>query len=287
MVFQTPPKILNDFICDRGQMDILVVSGPDSVDFLNRLSTSNFKKEGVLHGAFLNGQAKLISIFTSWFEEGGHHFIIEKEMFEKTNQYLNQMHFAENLKIETQKHFVLEKRGFETQDISGKKIQAFNWGLAGEYYLTQEPQKLNSILESEYEAVRASFGFPKPYKDLTEEHILIEGPLDLLLDRNKGCYPGQEVVEKIYTYGRVSRKIKKIIFEDIAREDLELIKKSVPIEILHDGNNVGFLSSAHSYDKDFGLVTLKRLFYEKNKKLQIFCQGKIFNAEIVETSPMA
>ncbi len=275
--------IPQNFIFDRGEVGLLVISGPDSADFLNRLSTLNFKKsiEGSLHGAFLNGQAKLISLFTVWKKGEKIYFFIEKEMFEKTKAYLEQMHFAENLKIETEKYFALEARG-EAHFISEIQVDAYNWGISGKYFFGKKSFDLKSVTQLEYDAIRASFGFPKPYQDLTEDHILIEGPLDNLVDRNKGCYPGQEVIEKIYTYGRVSKKIKKVTFENAKESDIEIIKKSLPLEIEADGNKIGILSSAYHYGGGFALVTLKRLYYEKHKNLEITHNGTILKAYIEE-----
>ena len=271
------------FILDRGEVDLLVISGPDSADFLNRLSTLNFKKpiEGSMHGAFLNGQAKLISLFTVWKKDDKNYFFIEKEMFEKTKSYLEQMHFAENMKIETEKYFALEARG-ETHFLSEIKVEAYNWGMPGKYFFSKKPFDLKSVSQSEYDAIRASFGFPKPLQDLTEDHILIEAPLDSWVDRNKGCYPGQEVIEKIYTYGRVSKKIKKITFENAKESDIANLKKSLPLEIEAEGNKIGTLSSVYHRDGDFGLVTLKRIYYEKHKNLEITQNGTTLKARIEE-----
>jgi folate-binding protein YgfZ len=207
-------------------------------------------------------------------------------MFQKTKEYLEQMHFSENLKIETEKYFAIETRGENVDFPYEMKIEAYDWGLPGKYFFNRE--KLNiknleiqTLNQKEYDALRASFGYPKPLQDLTEEHILIEASLDTMVDRNKGCYPGQEVIEKIYTYGRVARKIKKLVFENANEEDIQSLQSALPLEIEVDGNKVGVLSSVyHHLDKDFGLATLKRLFYEKHQTIQIFHNGKILNARI-------
>ena len=36
--------------------------------------------------------------------------------------------------------------------------------------------------------------------------MILDGPFDYFLSRNKGCYPGQEVVEKVYNIGRRPKK---------------------------------------------------------------------------------
>lgn len=285
MTFEIP----QNFIFDRGEIELITVSGPDGADFLNRLSTLNFKKpiEGSSYGAFLNGQAKLISLFTVWEKDGKKYFFIEKEMLQKTKEYLEQMHFSENLKIETEKYFCVETRGQNNSFPSEMCTEAYNWGLAGKYFFSHKEFDSKGIAEDSYDAIRASFGFPKPLRDLTNDHIVIEASVDNMIDRHKGCYPGQEVIEKIYTYGRIPRKIKKIVFENANEADVLALRSSLPLEIKVDGNGVGFLSSAYHLDKGFGLATLKRLFYEKHQTLQISLEGKILNAHIVETGPVS
>jgi folate-binding protein YgfZ len=277
-----------NFVFDRGEVDLLVLSGPDSDDFLNRLSTQNFKKEfsGSLHGAFLNGQAKLISIFTSWKSPQKTYFFLEKEMFQKTKDYLEKMHFAEDLKIETEKYFCIESRG--NGDFRSEiSADAYDWGLSGKYFFSKNKFNSESISELQYDAIRAHFGFPKPLKDLTADHILIEGPMDNFVDRNKGCYPGQEVIEKIYTYGRVARKIKKILLENANSTNIEVLIQNLPQEIEVDGKNIGVLTSVYHSQKSVGLVTLKRHFYEKHQSFPIpLADGTSVIASIIETGPI-
>jgi len=118
-------------------------------------------------------------------------------MFQSTKEYLEKMHFAENLKIESEKLFCVEVRGKNQDFPSEMSVEAYNWGIPGKYFFDTGKFEVKSILEKNYDAIRASFNFPKPLKDLTQDHILIEAPLDNLVDRNKGCYQGQEVIEKI------------------------------------------------------------------------------------------
>lgn len=277
MVFEIP----SNFIFDRGEVELLAISGLDSADFLNRLSTLNFKKpiEGSLHGAFLNGHAKLISLFTVWKKNDKNYFFIEKEMFKSTKEYLEKMHFAENLKIETEKLFCIEVRGKNEVFPSEMSAEAYNWGIPGKYFFDTSKFEVKSILEKNYDAVRASFGFPKPMQDLTEDHILIEAPLDDLVDRNKGCYPGQEVIEKIYTYGRVAKKIKRIEFLKSAEIDFDKLKNALPLDLVIDGNNIGKLTSV--YSTGTGIATIKRAYLDKDQALNINFNDSDIVAKII------
>lgn len=251
------------FYYNWGRVHLLKISGKDAHDFLQRLSTQNFKKPyEVLNGAFLTGQAKFISLFTAWREDSSTYFFIEPCCFEKTFNYLNQMHFSEDLKIEKEICSVIEARGMGTA-FNEKNIEAFNWGIEGRYLFNSE-KEYQSISSTEYDSIRAQHGFPKPTIDLTEDTILIEVPqLEIFVDRNKGCYPGQEVIEKIYTYGRVAQKILRIQFGDLQALDMPL---SLPLDLISETEEkIGVLTSLHQTDLGFlGLGRIKRRHYEQS-----------------------
>jgi folate-binding protein YgfZ len=256
------------FIFNRGKINLLEFSGPDAADFLHRLSTVNFKKDfvGSLHGTFLNGQGKLISIFTAWKSESGvFTFFIEPSLFEETFNYLDKMHFAENFAMKKIEKYCLEFRN--SQEKEENTVDAYNWGLAGKYLFTNHPvDELQfvghiQLQEKDYDSLRAEFGYGKPLVDLTTDHLFVEAQLEDLIDRNKGCYPGQEVIEKVYTYGRLPRKILKVEFSKKPEGDL-------PMSLLVGDDTVGFVSSIYKHqdgEKFFGIATLKRIFLEKNR----------------------
>ncbi len=65
------------------------------------------------------------------------------------------------------------------------------------------------------EALRMEAGLPKAGLDLNEEIVPPEANLEgKAFSLNKGCYPGQEVVARMDTYGTVRRKLVGLILED-------------------------------------------------------------------------
>ena len=201
------------------KISLLEVTGKDAKDFLHRLSTVSFKQHLSIpiYGAFLNGQGKLISLFTA-FETAQDQIqlFVEPSMLSATQKYLEQMHFSEDLKIAVQPKFCLEFRNEKAS--RPEAISAYNWGIPGFYLFTDSPidtkqfSDYRILSQEKFDALRAQYGFAKPLQDLTNDHLLLEAGLEDWIDRNKGCYPGQEVVEKIYTYGRLPRKITRVTF---------------------------------------------------------------------------
>lgn len=67
------------------------------------------------------------------------------------------------------------------------------------------------------EALRIEAGIPKAGPDLNEEIVPPEANLeDKAFSLSKGCYPGQEVVARMDTYGNVRRHLVGLILKDAA-----------------------------------------------------------------------
>lgn len=67
------------------------------------------------------------------------------------------------------------------------------------------------------EALRIEAGFPKAGSDLNEEIVPPEANLEgKAFSLNKGCYPGQEVVARMDTYGNVRRKLVGLVLQNSA-----------------------------------------------------------------------
>jgi aminomethyltransferase len=65
------------------------------------------------------------------------------------------------------------------------------------------------------EALRIEAGLPKAGPDLNEEIVPPEANLEgKAFSLNKGCYPGQEVVARMDTYGSVRRKLVGFVLKD-------------------------------------------------------------------------
>jgi len=52
-------------------------------------------------------------------------------------------------------------------------------------------------------------------RELNATSIILEGNFEKPIARDKGCYPGQEVIERIFTYGQVSRKLYPIEWDAV------------------------------------------------------------------------
>jgi glycine cleavage system T protein len=89
-----------------------------------------------------------------------------------------------------------------------------------------------------YEILRIEAGIPRYGIDMTEETTLPETGLETIAaSETKGCYPGQEVVARIKTYGGLNRRLHGFVFD----------KRSLPKtgdRVLKNGEEAGFITSA-------------------------------------------
>jgi aminomethyltransferase len=89
-----------------------------------------------------------------------------------------------------------------------------------------------------HEILRMEAGLPQAGPDLNEEIVPPEANLEeKAFSLSKGCYPGQEVVARMDTYGSVRRRLIGLVLEDTA----------VPArgaKLFSDDREVGWISSA-------------------------------------------
>lgn len=88
------------------------------------------------------------------------------------------------------------------------------------------------------EALRIEAGIPKAGSDLNEEIVPPEANLEgKAFSLSKGCYPGQEVVARMDTYGNVRRKLVGLVLHDS-------VVPSHGAKLYSGDREVGWISSA-------------------------------------------
>lgn len=92
-----------------------------------------------------------------------------------------------------------------------------------------------------YEAMRIEAGVLRYGKDMDETIMLPETGLEATVaSETKGCYPGQEVVARIKTYGGLKKKITKLEFDADS-------KLKAGDKIYKDGKEIGWVTSVSPF----------------------------------------
>lgn len=85
--------------------------------------------------------------------------------------------------------------------------------------------------------LRVEAGVPRYGIDFTEDHLLLEVGLDDAVSFSKGCYLGQEVVERIRSRGHVNKKLCGLLLDGLSAAD-----RDTPL--VANGKEVGRISSS-------------------------------------------
>lgn len=212
-------------------------TGPDARDFLQRLTTVDTRVLEPGQGAegfFLNPQGKIRSFFTLWnYQPDEYAFEIDAGPDGKWQDELlaviDQFHFSEKFTL-TPTEGILEAAWiFGDARQEAGTTQALESGVRlcqhwepdfGMPWTTvwARPDQLDTWLKAEYpdaklvaepklEAWRIESMTPRPGKEIVESSVPLELGLYHAIADNKGCYPGQEVIEKIISLGSPSRRL--------------------------------------------------------------------------------
>jgi len=217
------------------------MAGPDAQDFLHRLSTANIKQLQPGHGTrscFLSGTGKIRSYHTIWclgpevyeieFSPGeNHHW--KKELL----AMVEELTFAEKFKLSENAEGSLilfgpgagaragftENGSFQTKGISDG-LRAFHhgsvdlgtesvrvYGNAGKLAQWVKDSGLQGATAEELEALRVAQVRPLIDVEITSESNPLELGLIESLPRGKGCYPGQEVIERTISIGAPAKRL--------------------------------------------------------------------------------
>ena len=119
-----------------------------------------------------------------------------------------------------------------------------------------------------YTAVRIAAGIPRIGVDTDARTIPNElGVPSENLDLNKGCYPGQETVAKVYNMGAPPRRLVRLHFDGSEERFLDL---GTPLKL--DGDTVGYVGSM-AYHHELGPIGLSLVKHETDDAATLFADS--------------
>ena len=144
---------------------------------------------------------------------------------------------------------------------------------------TGAPNGIKAVGSQAREALRIEAGIPKAGPELNEEIVPPEANLEgKAFSLNKGCYPGQEVVARMDTYGNVRRHLVGLVLNDV-------IIPPKGAKLFSGDREVGWVSSATTSPHQNGVIALGfplRDFSKTGTTLSIEVEGTKHNATVVE-----
>lgn len=185
-------------------MRALELKGPGASEFLHRVCASQVQKLAVgqgNRGLLLNGQSKMIAQFDLLRVEVQRFLLVApEECFAELVAELERLHFAED--FESQE--ILDPYCVAKGESQGETEFLFTdrWPSVVPGFVLE---KGSAEIPAEFHAARIKALVPWPKKDWDSSTNALEAGVLPWIDRYKGCYPGQEVVEKSLNLGHPAR----------------------------------------------------------------------------------
>ena len=289
---------------DLSDWSAVRVHGPDARDYLQRMSTIDFRTFStgeVRRGAFLTGRGQILAMGSFLECDGGYDFIVSPGQLETVLEHLEKFHFGEKLAItdasEEWALFALwnpQPGLLHALGVGGSVSPAFQrhtvfaWNTRFELWRDDSRDRLWWVrikradairllksLHDEgvgllgqrlFEYYRILSAVPRMGCEATSHELVLELNYDGIVARNKGCYPGQEVVERIFSYGSVNRKLFPI---ELVSEDGRFPEP--PIRLTHEGKDAGYIASWAQVPEDMtravGLGFLLRKLWDTSSEI--------------------
>ena len=175
----------------------LDLSGADSHDFAHRMFSRNIRNLPMGHGAlslFLSAEGKVQSIFWAIKIPEGMLLLVPENLAQRTYDLIERYHFAEKFTTTLGASVALQWQPSESkaESADGKLLGSV---FEGDWRTTRYRFDLDSTPTSEKSP-------PDFDMDLEQTPLVFHAGLEDLCDTDKGCYIGQEIVERVLSRRR-------------------------------------------------------------------------------------
>ena len=263
---------MNSAVAKKYQGILIQFLGSDGQAFLQRLASTDIKKakEGCMTlSSFLDAKASILAVFYIFKRHSQLHLLVSNSYRQSVIDYIDKMHFSEDLQLNIENVNWLEIRyeclPSHLKNIKGYTLKEWNINkkiIKGQMlfqteieYFTKDISVFleNSINERQFHLMECQSISPGIDSNVFCSIMILDGPFDDFLSRDKGCYPGQEVVEKVYSIGR---RPKKMVCCQI---DITSASIKVPENLLFENKKVGKLLYVTELEaqKCIGLAVLR------------------------------
>jgi folate-binding protein YgfZ len=298
---------------DCGNWSLLKISGGDAGSFLANITTNEVRNLSQGQGnwqALLTKKSQVIVDFFAYSCKG--HFILickredQKLLTDSLENYLFsedvtitrfelpgwQIHGAKSPEILQQTHGKLPPFPFAWNEKN--ELDVFSLPVLGEpgYLILGEAlPELDGVanlasgqLKELLHTVGAEAGFPQKGVDFSDENLVLE--LDLgsrLVNTSKGCYPGQEVIAKVISRGKIPRKLVALMLPDDSKIGSEHAGETVFV----DGVKAGLVQRVYFSERlraQIALAFLKTKYTDSAVSLECRIGQQTLNA-VIRTMP--
>lgn len=232
------------------------IEGPDASSFLHAVTTNDVMSLAAgqgQHSAVLDRKGKVRSLFYLFrMTNELFHLTAKKDTVDKISVLLQEMIFSEQLSLadvtnETSLVMLFGPHAKNQGEKLDEKIACVEDPIYSiPCWRVLLPRKgglpfheLQQLSSAAVDCLRMEKGIPEYGIDVDENNILLEGNLSHAYARNKGCYPGQEVIERLHTYAKGQTPSMVVCMTKNGKLD---VQKGMLIET-KKGDDVGVVTS--------------------------------------------
>ncbi len=276
------------FIRDTG---LIKASGKDLIDFINRMSTNDFKKlppDEFRKTVLTTDKGRIIDL-VNVLNFNDQPVILTSDSFQdKIISHLDKYIIMDDVRFEkgSGKYAIITITGDDLHEIAKNvftiaaeknrvykiaedeiffpddfKVGSLNVVCKKENLKKYEDllKDINTGSTEEYEYMRIEAGIPEGENELNENINPMECGLDRYISFTKGCYIGQEVIARLDSQGKRPKQIVKIESENEIKKDDKIFSEDkeagfISSVISHNGKHLalGFIRSVSlDFDKDY------------------------------------
>jgi folate-binding protein YgfZ len=274
---------------DLGWRTKIVLTGSDRVRWLNGMITNNFRDLGVDRGVYaflLNAQGRIQADLYA-YNRGGYVVVdSDQSQVEKLLGIFDHYIIMDDVEVSNssdkltaigiagpKSEEVLRAAGLEVAGLETLQLRDTSWQQLGVTIVRGDSPACSSyevwlpaasvstfwnvlvkagavqVGSEAYELLRIAAGIPVYGQDIRERDLPQETGQDRAIHFSKGCYVGQEIVERIHSRGNVHRMFTGFLLEGAKAES--------PATVQVDGKDVGEITSAATLpltDRDWAVA---------------------------------
>jgi len=244
----------------KEEIEVLRLTGNDVSDFLQRVSTNDFRKfenNTVLRTVFTTDKGRIVDLITVLRINDEYILVcsVNRENFVK--DFLNKYIVTEDINIKSDscvKYTIIPKFEHDYEFMSGNNVVEDNIFYLDDYMFrkivvlvfNQSSEFINTLLENtsqindfDFKCIAIDKGFLFDSNELNENINPLECGLKEYVSFNKGCYIGQEVISRMDTQSKIPKVMLRLNAEFELNTGDKIYFNDTGIE-----TECGFISSA-------------------------------------------
>lgn len=240
----------------------IILKGKDSLDFLQKMTTNDVRKlnkENFISTIFVNSHGKIIDEALVFLLKEHEVLLISKNPAKNyLSEWIETFHFTEDFIAEDADNFfvsVLITRSFLPDNIVKSALLFEAEGLKVFLAVKEKPFSEPEISFDEWETLRIMGKFPSFPNEISQLYMPQNIGLGNQVALDKGCFIGQEVIAKAFTY---QKNPASLFFIQTSLQNYEKLKKQPEIITKNYAGRLTSLSPCYLSEKVIGLAVMRK-----------------------------